>query len=161
MPGLMDVLSWKVTARVTHPLIHSGHVVILCAFSIKPLLSHLLPPATPSLPFSSCLQTTTLVLHPYSSLLPPPSKTLVLPLMKPKVSFWEVNYLLCIIVRILWAAGWNHLPVFCLFFFLSFQVFYLSWVHVQVKILSCTSHLLFSGILCHHIKSLFTIVLTQ
>lgn len=133
--------------------------MILCAFSIKPLLSHLLPPATPSLPFSSCLQTTTLVLHPYSSLLPPPSKTLVLPLMKPKVSFWEVNYLLCIIGYCEQQDEITSLFFVC--FFLSFQIFYLSWLHVQVKILSCTYHLLFSGILCHHIKSLFTIVLTQ
>lgn len=40
----------------------------------------------PLLPLSSCHQTITLVLHPFSSLLPPPSKTLVLPHMKPKVS---------------------------------------------------------------------------
>lgn len=40
----------------------------------------------PPPPLSSCHQTITLVLHPYSSLLPPPSKMLVLPHMKPKVS---------------------------------------------------------------------------
>lgn len=40
----------------------------------------------PPPPLSSCHQTITLVLHPFSSLLPPPSKMLVLPHMKPKVS---------------------------------------------------------------------------
>lgn len=84
MPGLINVLwmSWTCTTTVhIHSFIHSFRSCCnLSELSIKSLLSHSLPP------LYSCHQTITLVLHPFSSLLPPPSKTLVFPLMKPKVS---------------------------------------------------------------------------
>ena len=70
------------------------HVVIWVSYPLNHLflavsLSSCQPPSPPPVLLSSWHQTITLVLHPYSSLLPPPSKTLVLPLMKPKVSSTE------------------------------------------------------------------------
>lgn len=79
---------WAENAQLQYTSIHSGHVVIWVSYPLNHIFSHSLPPSTPS-PLSSCHQTITLVLLPYSSLLPPPSKTLVLPLMKPKVSSSE------------------------------------------------------------------------
>ena len=63
--------------------IHSfGLCCTVSELPLESLLSHCLSTSTPS----SCHQTITLVLHPFSSLPPPPSQTLVLPHMKPKVS---------------------------------------------------------------------------
>lgn len=86
--------AWAGASQPQFTSIHpSGSCCNLSELSIKtPLfsLTHFLPPSPPlPLPLPSCHQTITLVLHPYSSLLPPPSKTPAPPLMKPKVSYTE------------------------------------------------------------------------
>lgn len=89
------------------------HVVIWVSYPLNHLflavsLSSCQPPLPPPVLLSSWHQTITLVLHPYSSLLPPPSKTLVPPLMKPKVSSTEAPETTHNYNTVLWSFEHEH-----------------------------------------------------